>query len=146
MPFLAHQLDAAKNVAYVCANGLSAPEVPVSQTSVPPGMVKAKSLTNRRAAVRYRCAPATIGKILSPNQQIQIACIVDLSLTGIGMQVPQPIAAGNLVAVAMKSTDGKKTFDLSASVIHCNAVPHNEWYLGCRLNTPLTPEELDALL
>jgi hypothetical protein len=62
------------------------------------------------------------------------------------MQVPHPISAGGMVMIAMKSTDGKKTFDLSASVVHCSAVPHNEWYLGCRLNTPLTLEELDSLL
>jgi hypothetical protein len=146
MPFFARQLDASKSVTYVCADGLIAPEVPVSQTSVPPGMVKSKSLANRRVAVRYRCAPATIGKVLSANQELQIACIVDLSVTGIGMQVPQPIAAGGLVMISIKSTDGKKTFDLSASVVHCSSVPHNEWYLGCRLNATLSLEDLDSLL
>jgi PilZ domain-containing protein len=119
----------------------------VSQTSVPPGMVKATSFGNRRAAVRYRCAPATIGKVVSADDhELQVACIVDLSLTGIGMQVPRSISAGRLIMIAIKSNDGTKTFDLSAKVIHCNAVPHDEWYLGCRLTTPLTPEELDDLL
>lgn len=118
----------------------------MSQTSVPPGKVKFAS-GNRRATVRYRCAPATIGKVVSTDDhELQIACIIDLSLTGIGMQVPRPIDAGRMVVVAVKSTDGKRTFDLSANVVHCNAVPHNEWYLGCRLTTPLTPEDLDCLL
>src|SRR5262245_16816837 len=105
-------------------------------------MVKHKSLANRRATVRYRCAPATIGKVISTeDQDLQIACIIDLSLTGIGMQVPRPIAAERLIVVAMKSNDGKKVFELPAKVVHCNAVPHDEWYLGCRLTTPLTPED-----
>ena len=119
----------------------------MSQTSVPPGMVKSTSFGNRRTSVRYRCAPATIGKVVSAgDNELQVACIIDLSLTGIGMQVSRPIAAGHLIAVAIKSNDGMKTFDLSANVVHCNSVPHDEWYLGCRLTTPLTPEDLDNLL
>jgi hypothetical protein len=110
-------------------------------------MVKARSLGNRRATVRYRCAPATIGKVISADDHdLQIACILDLSVTGIGMQVPRPIPAGRLIVIAIKSTDGTKTFDLSANVVHCNSVPHNEWYLGCRLTTPLSAEDLDSLL
>ena len=110
-------------------------------------MVKPISLSNRRATVRYRCAPATIGKVISSeDQDLQIACIVDLSLTGIGMQVPRAIAAGRLILVAIKSMDGTRTFELSAKVVHCSSVPHDEWYLGCRLTTTLTPDDLDSLL
>ena len=56
------------------------------------------------------------------------------------------IEADRLVIISMKSNDGTRTFDLAAKVMHCNAVPHDEWYIGCALTTPLTPEELEQLL
>src|ERR1017187_1847377 len=104
-------------------------------------MGKSASLANRRASIRYRCAPATVGRVISTaDQEFQLACVIDLSLRGIGMQVVRPIEAGRLVIVAMKSNDGRKTFELAARVMHCNAVPHEEWYIGCVLTTLLTPE------
>ena len=115
--------------------------------SVPPGMGKSASLANRRASIRYRCAPATVGRVFSTeDQEFQLACILDLSLHGIGMQVVRPVEAGRLLIISMKSNDGAKTFDLAAKVMHCNEVPHDEWYIGCALTTPLTPEELEQLL
>ena len=80
-----------------------------------------------RSAIRahwlYRCAPATIGKVVSADDhELQIACIIDLSVTGIGMQVPRVRSQrARLIVVAIKSTDRTKTFDLSAKVIHCSA-------------------------
>ena len=119
----------------------------MSQTSVPPGMVKTASRGNRRATIRYRCAPATIGRVVVPgDQEFQLAWILDLSLRGIGMQLLSPVEPGRLIAISMKSSDGSKTFDLSAHVVRCNAAPHNEWYIGCELTHPITDEELDQLL
>lgn len=123
------------------------PEVRVSKTSVPPGMVKSTALANRRAKIRYRCAPATIGRVLSTeDQEIQIACILDLSLCGIGMQLVRRIEPGRIVIISMKSNDGTRVFELPARVTYCKAVPHNEWTVGCELTRILTPDELEQLL
>ena len=52
----------------------------------PEGKPKARARGNRRATVRYRCAPATVGKVFSANDhEFQRAWIQDLSLTGLGM-------------------------------------------------------------
>jgi len=119
----------------------------VSQTSIPPGLAKAVSLGNRRASIRYRCAPATIGKVISSDdQEFQLACIVDLSLRGIGMQLARAIEPGRLVIVAIRTNDGLKTIDLSGRVTHCIVTPHDDWQVGCELTTPLTPDELEQLL
>ena len=120
----------------------------MTQIHVPHGE-KARSIArgNQRATIRYRCAPATIGKIFpTDDQEFQRAWIIDLSLKGIGMQLSRPIDAGRLIIVLIKSNDGTRTFELSARVSHCHAQPQGEWSIGCELMTLLSPDELDQLL
>ena len=84
---------------------------------------------------------------MSPeDQEMQLACILDLSLKGIGMQLLRPINPGRVVMISMKSNDGARVYELSARVMHSNALPHDEWYIGCELINELTAEELDHLL
>lgn len=119
----------------------------MSISSFLPGMAKPTSVGNRRATIRYRCAPATIGKVLSTeDRELQFAWILDLSQKGLGMQVARPIQPGRLIMISIKSSDGTRTFDLSARVMHCNPAPLNEWSLGCELMTSLSPDELEMLL
>jgi hypothetical protein len=120
----------------------------VSQTSIPPDTVaKLVAKSNRRATIRYRCAPATVAKVFSTDDhEFQRAWIIDLSLKGIGMQLTRPLDAGRLVIVSMKSNDGAKTFELSARVMHCNPAPQGEYSIGCELIEPLSADELEQLL
>ena len=120
----------------------------MSHTHVPiEGLSKTTARGNRRATIRYRCAPATVGKVISTeDQEFQRAWIIDLSRQGIGMQLTRPVEAGRLLVVLVKSNDGTRTFELSARVMHCNPVPHDEWYVGCELTAQLTSEDLDHLL
>ena len=120
----------------------------MSQTSIPQeGVAKLVARGNRRATIRYRCAPATVGKGFSDDDhEFQRAWIIDLSLKGIGIQVTRPLAPGHLIIVTIKSNDGTKTFELSAHVMHCDALPQGEWSVGCELTVPLSPDELEQLL
>ena len=123
-------------------------EAPVSQASVPQeGAIKPTSRTNRRTTIRYRCAPATVGKVLSSDdQEFQRACILDLSLKGIGMELSRPLKPGQLVIITIRSNDAANLHELSALVKHCNAVPQGAWYVGCELVVPLSPEQLEQFL
>jgi PilZ domain len=120
----------------------------VSQASVPQsGMVKPASRGNRRAIIRYRCAPATVGKVFSADdQEFQRAWVLDLSLKGIGMELARPLEQGHIVIITIRGNDGGKLHELSALVIHCNAVSQGDWYVGCEFAVPLSPEELEQLL
>jgi hypothetical protein len=121
----------------------------VSQISVPQEeLTKTSSRGNRRATIRYRCAPATVGKVFSAeDQEFQRVWILDLSLKGIGMQLSRPLKPGHLVIIAVRSNDRSKVHELSANVMRCSAVPQCEdWYVGCELITPLSPEEMEQLL
>jgi hypothetical protein len=88
-----------------------------------------------------------LGKIVSMDDKlIQRAWIQDLSLRGIGMHLMRPVEPGTLVVITLKSTDNAKNFELAATVMRCDALPHDEWLVGCAFTTPLTPEALDELL
>jgi PilZ domain len=120
----------------------------VSQISIPSdGLVKPASRGNQRATIRYRCAPATVGKVFSANdQEFQRAWILDLSLKGVGMQLSRPLEPGHLIIIAVRGNDGAKIHELSARVMHCSPVPQGDWFVGCELTFPLSPEEMEQLL
>ena len=120
----------------------------MSQTGVPQeGAVKPTSRTNRRATIRYRCAPATVGKVFSSeDQELQRAWILDLSLKGLGMELSRPLKPGHLVVITIRGNDGTNLHELSALVKHCNAVPQGAWYVGCELMVALSAEELEKFL
>ena len=111
------------------------------------GTAQSVAVQNRRAYIRYRCAPATIGKIISTDDhEFQRAWIIDLSLTGLGMQLARALEPGRLIIVTMKDNLGRKIFELPAHVAFCGALPHSEWKVGCEFINRLTPEDLDQLL
>lgn len=120
----------------------------MTHTSIPKeGATRSIAAQNRRVSIRYRCAPATIGKVISTDdQEFQRAWILDLSQSGVGMQLTRPLEPGRLVIVTMKDNLGKKVFELAANVAFCTALPHGEWKVGCEFIHCLTLDELDQLL
>jgi hypothetical protein len=102
--------------------------------------------SNRRATVRYQCAPATPVRIrLTGVQELQ-GWVLDLSARGVGVQLEQPVTASTHVLLQIKSKDSKKSFELAARVVHATMTPCGEWHVGCELLRQLTPEDLDQLL
>jgi hypothetical protein len=112
----------------------------VSQQNASPTRV------NKRATVRYQCAPATPGRVIvAEDQEFQRAWVLDLSVKGIGLQLTRPLKAGTLVVIQMKSSQ-KKIYDLAAQVAHATAMSCGDWVVGCELIQRLSQEELDDLL
>jgi hypothetical protein len=111
------------------------------------GSPKPAALANRRATVRYRCAPATTGKIYSAeDHEFVRAWIVNLSLKGIGMQLSRPIELGRHVVIVMRNNDNTQTLEFAARIVHVHPLPHDEWHIGGEFTIPLTPEELEQFL
>lgn len=118
----------------------------MSKQSVRHEGVRPVARRNRRATIRYRCAPATIGKVFSADDhEFQRAWIIDLSLKGIGMELARPVDVGKLMLVSVRLSDGA-VLEISARVIHCDPIPHSGWHIGCELTVPLTPDQLETLL
>ncbi|GEM_PF-3992856 len=100
---------------------------------------------NQRAAVRYRCAPATTGKLyVAGAHDYQRAWIINLSRNGIGATVARPLPVGAFLVVQMGGSRG--VVELPAQVIHATRQSQLDWLIGCELMQPLSDEALDALL
>lgn len=118
----------------------------MSQT-IPANQPTIAARGNKRATIRYRCAPATIGKLyINEDHEYQHAWLVNLSLAGVGMVLTRPIVLGKLVLIHIKSSQPGKSYELMAHIVHCTPLPHGEWSIGCELVNALSPEDLDLLL
>ena len=120
----------------------------MSQTSIPQeGTARERRRDNHRATVRYRCAPATGGRIhASDDQEFQRAWFLDVSLTGFGLLLTQPVPVGIPVAIYLRGHETLAMYEFDARVVHCTAQHPAEWVVGCELAHPLTPEILEDLL
>ncbi len=102
----------------------------------------------QRVTVRYRCAPATTGKLcISEDEEFQRAWILNISKTGVGLTLSRPLSPGTFVVIHMRQTDDRsKVHELPAHVMHATVLTTSDWLIGCELITPLTSDELDAFL
>jgi hypothetical protein len=102
---------------------------------------------NRRITIRYRCAPATAGKVFtSDDQEFQRAWIENLSLGGVGLFLSKPIAVGHSVIVQLKSPTSAGLYDLTGTVAHASLRDPYGYFVGIRFDQPIDNETLDALL
>lgn len=100
---------------------------------------------NHRATVRYRCAPATTGKIfLADDQEFRRAWVINVSKTGIAVVLARPLPVGDFVTIQMRSN--QRTVDLNAHVVHATRQNQSEWFIGCEFVEPLNDDALDELL
>lgn len=100
---------------------------------------------NRRATVRYQCAPATAGRLYSGDaHEFQLAWVQDLSVAGVGLVVSRPLPAGTQVHIQLRAD--AHVFQLLGRVVHATEQPSGDWLIGCELVNRLTNEDLDFLL
>jgi PilZ domain len=120
----------------------------VSQTSTPQeGMARQRRRGNSRATVRYRCAPATIGRLyVGADQEFQHAWVLNLSRTGIGFFLARPVTVGLPVTIQIRVAETRMVQELAAHVTHCTAQLTGEWLVGCEFTHPIAADVLDRLL
>jgi hypothetical protein len=103
--------------------------------------------TNRRAYVRYRCGPATSGRLMVvEGHEWQRAWIIDLSLGGAGLLLSRALEPGLSLVLHLRSTSQNKTYELPAHVAHASRQPDGDWVIGCEFEQQLTDDLLDTLL
>lgn len=117
-----------------------------SSIATPSGRLKRPTYKNKRATVRYRCAPATSGRIyFSEDLEFQPAWLQDLCLTGVGLVMNKPLDRGQVVTVQLKGAS-KKIYQLSAHVMHATQQSGGDWLLGLEFADKLSRDDLDDLL
>ena len=103
---------------------------------------------DRRAAVRHASVmEASYHPIAVPA--VGPSCparIRDISLGGIALVVPHPYEAGSVLSVVPEVLPLSLSPALEVRVLH--VTPHGDrlWMAGCEFLTPLTEDELHALL
>ncbi len=100
----------------------------------------------KRDATRYKCNLATLGHLTlgdgSPRKTVWAA---NLSETGIGFFVDQPLEPGTTVVISL-ARRGQCMLTLKTKVIHTTEREMGEWLVGCEFLERLDPETLDDLL
>jgi hypothetical protein len=102
---------------------------------------------NRRATVRYHCAPATPGRIaIPPKLEMQRAWILDVSRGGVGLLLDRPVKPDQRVTLRLSGAASGQVYELTARVAHTTQEPCGDWVIGCELDRELSRDELDDLL
>src|SRR5262245_42406045 len=85
----------------------------LERVSVKPDDTNQPAEAQRRANIRYRCSPATLGRLFVANSYKSVpAWVLNLSTTGIGLQLDRPLEVGTVVLLEIDSP----TLDLSVEV------------------------------
>jgi PilZ domain len=100
----------------------------------------------RRTAERYRCALASAGKLFFPGTgETMTAWLNNLSVTGIGLNLPRSLDAGQELVIQVR-VEGGPPIKLPARVIHSSSEVDGTWRVGCTFDTQLDDDVLEALL
>ena len=109
--------------------------------------LKFNRLGNRRASVRYRCAPATSGKVLLGEcTEYQSAWVIDLSQGGVGLLMARPLAVHTSLTLKLYGLVSKIAYEIQALVAHNTQQSDGDWLVGCQFVDALTSEQVDDLL
>ncbi len=101
----------------------------------------------RRSAVRYRCALATLGRISFPETgEVLETWIANLSEAGIGLNLPKSIDPGISLTIFLKGPNHDGAVRLTAKVVHSTPEADGSFRIGCEFETRLQPEQLESLL
>jgi PilZ domain len=101
----------------------------------------------RRRAPRYRCPPATVGRLQLLDEGCSIICEADnLSATGIRLFSPYAVKKGGDVLIRLQVPSTNSDLTLAGSVVHCTPAIHGAWAVGCQFHHRLAADLLDALL
>jgi hypothetical protein len=100
----------------------------------------------RRAAQRYRCPLATLGRLSLPDGTHEDAWAHNLSETGIGLNMGHALEPGTTLLIRLKGTTNGALLSLAARVVHATAEVDGSWRIGCAFVDKLGPDQLDSLL
>lgn len=101
----------------------------------------------RRTAVRYRCAVGTLGQLsVGGSAENRDVVVFNLSETGIGLSLEQPLEIGSQVVIRMRGPVAGNVVTMPSRVIHVTSDGDGSWRAGCAFEQRLLPETLLALL
>jgi hypothetical protein len=113
-----------------------------------PGRCRELRGINLRESLRYPANLATFCQKPSVQQgrPWSQTLVRDVSIDGIGLVVDRCFEPETFLEIDLQNTTCKRTSTLFVTVVHAAQQSDGTWLLGCTFLSPLTPEELEALL
>lgn len=103
--------------------------------------------SDQRSWVRFPCpVRASFQVVREDEPAAQTAGVVDISPTGIGLQVEHPLDVGTLLSVELHGPGEQPGLTILASVVRARSRAEGQWTLGCSFIRELSESELQALL
>jgi hypothetical protein len=89
---------------------------------------------------------ANYQKIGDPRNQNYYARVINLSASGVGLEVTEAVEAGALLSVDLIGAEAKIVRTILACVVHVTTQSKESWALGCNFIRELSEEDLNALI
>lgn len=89
---------------------------------------------------------ARLQRVEAPHQSPQEGQILNISPSGVGLLVSQPVPAGTLLTVELINAEDKVVKTILACVVHLTGHPDGSCTLGCNFIRQLKEMELHALV
>jgi hypothetical protein len=103
--------------------------------------------SDQRTWVRFPCAvQASYQAVAGEDTAPRSAQVVNVSASGVGLLVGEPVENGTLLSVELRAAHGEFTHTMLACVVHVTARAAAEWDLGCNFIRSLSEEDFKALL
>lgn len=101
----------------------------------------------RRRAERYPCSLQPFWRVEGQEQaDAPPAQIQNISATGIGLRIGQPLKAGTVLVIKLQSADRRLSRPLPARVMHATPQAEGDWLVGCQFVRKLSDEDMQAVL
>jgi c-di-GMP-binding flagellar brake protein YcgR len=102
---------------------------------------------DQRTWKRFSTDVAATYQIISAPDQINLPTqVMNISATGIGLLVNQPVSVGALLNLELKAANGTGPRTMLACVVHVTTRDDGQWALGCNFIRSLSENDLQELL
>jgi hypothetical protein len=103
--------------------------------------------TDQRSQPRHQCAiEATYQLLADEAEPKRPARVLNISTTGVGLVVDQPVTVGKLLTVELQVQGPGPGLTVLCCAVHVREQGPGEWLLGCNFITELGEQELNQLL
>jgi hypothetical protein len=100
-----------------------------------------------RTWVRFPCNINATYQPMRPKEAVPLAAkVVDISASGIGLEVAEAISVGALLNMHISTLSGGTAMPMLVSVVRVTLLEAKQWLLGCNFLRELTDKELGPFL
>ncbi|MBI3410930.1 MAG: PilZ domain-containing protein [Planctomycetes bacterium] len=100
-----------------------------------------------RRFYRYRCRPASFGKLCIPHTKDTLLVLVqNISRKGIGLYLPHPLKGGAHATILLRIAGERTPHRFSLRLVHCTQEVNRSWGIGCEFFEAISTDLLDNLL